>query len=214
MSNIRVVIFEDNDNLRDSLKFLLETTDGFDCTGAYPDCSMLFDKLSISKPDVILMDIDMPGISGIEAVSEVKKQFPHVLTIMQTVFDDEERIFAAICSGASGYLLKGGSSHLILNSIKEVVDGGSPMSPGIARKVMKIVSQGGNNPGPIETIRLTQREKDVLKELVEGKSYKMIADALQMAVPTVNTHIRNIYEKLQVNSIQQAVATAIRKGLV
>jgi DNA-binding NarL/FixJ family response regulator len=160
------------------------------------------------------MDIDMPGMTGIEAVAEVKKQFPGVLTIMQTVFDDEERIFAAICSGASGYLLKGGSSQLILNSIKEVVDGGSPMSPGIARKVMKILSQSGNNQNSIEVIHLTNREKEVLKELVEGKSYKMIADTLQMAVPTVNTHIRKIYEKLQVNSIQQAVSAAIRKGLV
>jgi DNA-binding NarL/FixJ family response regulator len=214
MGIARVAIFEDNDNLRSSLSFMLENTPGLSCTGAFPDCSDLAVKLEISRPDVILMDIDMPGISGIEAVKEVKKLAPQANTIMHTVFDDESRILQAICNGAVGYLLKGAHAQKIISAVEEAREGGSPMSPGIARKVTMLLSAKGQSSGTELKINLTNREMEVLQELANGKSYKMIADYLQMAVPTVNTHIRKIYEKLQVNSLQEAVAKAIRAGIV
>ncbi|MBL7943197.1 MAG: response regulator transcription factor [Flavobacteriales bacterium] len=213
MKNIRVVIFEDNDNLRNSLELLINHTDGMECTGSFTDCTELQTKLSVSKPDVVLMDIDMPGINGIEAVSLIRKSHPEIQTIMQTVFDDDDRIFKAICAGAAGYLLKGTSGVRITSAITEVIEGGSPISPGVARRVLTLLgnSQQSRAESPIE---LTSRERQVLEELVNGKSYKMIADSLGISTPTVNTHIRKIYEKLQVNSIQQAVAMALKKGLV
>ncbi len=214
MENARVAIFEDNDNLRSSLSFMLENTPGLSCTGAFPDCSDLSVKLEISRPDVILMDIDMPGINGIEAVKEVRKLAPEAHTIMHTVFDDETRILQAICNGAVGYLLKGAHANKIIAAVEEAREGGSPMSPGIARKVTMLLSAKGNTQYTELKVNLTNREMEVLQELANGRSYKMIADHLQMAVPTVNTHIRKIYEKLQVNSLQEAVAKAIRAGIV
>ncbi len=214
MDTTRVAIFEDNDNLRNSLSLLLENTKGISCTGAFPDCSDLNIKLEISKPDVILMDIDMPHINGIQGVKEVRRLSPQTHTIMHTVFDDEDRIFQAICNGAIGYILKGANSKKIIDSVNDAVLGGSPMSLGIARKVTLLLSSKSIIKQTEKELHLTVREKEVLVELTNGKSYKMIADALDLAVPTVNSHIRKIYEKLQVNSLQEAVAKAIRSGLV
>jgi len=211
---IRVAIFEDNDNLRSSLELVLGGRQEMICTGAFPDCSSLNAKISVSRPDVILMDIDMPGMNGIEAVAEIAKLAPDALVIMQTVFDDENRILKAICAGAKGYILKGYSADGIVDAINEVQCGGSPMSPGIARKVTGLLFNTSVQAAKASDIQLTSREQEVLQLLVNGKSYKMIADSLQIAIPTVNTHIRKIYEKLQVNSIQEAVSAAFRKGLV
>jgi len=214
MIPVRVAIVEDNSNLRQSLFYLVDSTEGYSCTGAYKDCNNLIEQLKDHVADVVLMDIDLPGISGIEGVALIRAHYPNVHVVMQTVFDDEDKIFAAICAGASGYILKGVSPSRILESVREVMDGGSPMSPSIARKVMGLVNKRPVEKATEISIHLTEREKEVLEHLVSGKSYKMIAAACNVSITTINTHIRHIYEKLQVNSVQEAVSTAIRKGLV
>jgi len=211
MSGIRVVLFDDNELLRDSISLLLEDDDTFSLVGSYPNCDNLVDVIRKAKPDVVVMDIDMPGINGITGVEMIRKNFVTVQVLMQTVFDDDEKIFAAIKAGASGYILKNAGSAKLLESILEVYNGGAPMSPSVARRVL-LQFQGVPAPDKIE-YNLTLREKDVLALLVKGKSYKMIADELNITYDTVRAHMKKIYEKLHVSSMTEAVATAINKKL-
>jgi DNA-binding NarL/FixJ family response regulator len=210
---IKVVIFEDNKSLRDSLFILIDGSPGFTCTGCFANCRDVIKDIDKTEPDVVLMDIDMPGISGIEAVQLIKKHFPNVLILMQTVFDDDDKIFASICAGASGYLLKKTSPSGILDAIKETAEGGAPMTPSVASKVLQMFQKQGAQV-PVEFIDLSEREKDVLKHLVTGDSYKMIASACYISIDTVKTHIKSVYQKLHVNSKSEAVAKAIRQKLV
>jgi DNA-binding NarL/FixJ family response regulator len=213
MKNIRVVLFEDNAQLREGLFELIDSGDGFICAGAFANCDDLIPNILNTKPDVILMDIEMPGINGIEAVSMVKDKFPQIKILMATIFEEDNKIFQSICNGAEGYILKTTAPSQILNSIKEIYEGGAPMSPAIALKVMRMfkenLSSKTNN-----TFDLTGREKEVLKFLVEGMSYKMIADVCFISIETVRAHIKNIYEKLQVHSKGEAVAKAIKGRIV
>jgi DNA-binding NarL/FixJ family response regulator len=211
--DIKVVIFEDNTALRDSLFILIDGSPGFNCTGSFANCRKVVKDIESSEPDVVLMDIDMPGISGIEAVQLIKKQFPHVQILMQTVFDDDDKIFASICAGASGYLLKKTPPSKILDAIKETAEGGAPMTPSVAAKVLQMF-QKQSVLVPVEFIDLSDREREVLKHLVTGDSYKMIASACYISIDTVKTHIKNIYQKLHVNSKSEAVAKAIIQKLV
>lgn len=206
----RIAIYEDNNALRESLKMIIDFTPGYTCVGAYPNGNNLLEDISSTKPEVILMDIDMPGISGIQAVELLKKHYPEVMVVMQTIFDDNDNIFKAICAGADGYLLKNTPPARLISGIEEVLEGGAPMSASVARKVLESQrSNTGNNDST-----LSGREKELLKLLVEGHSYKIVADKLFISVGTVQTHIKNIYGKLQVNSKAGAVAKAIRDKLV
>jgi DNA-binding NarL/FixJ family response regulator len=210
---IKVVIFEDNKPLRDGLYMLIAGSPGFTCTGCFANCRKVIKDIESSEPDVVLMDIDMPGISGIEAVQLIKKQFPYIQILMQTVFEEDDKIFASICAGASGYLLKKTPPVKILEAIKETAEGGAPMTPSVAARVLQMF-QKQSTSAPVEFIDLSEREREVLKHLVTGDSYKMIAAACYISIDTVKTHIKNIYQKLHVNSKSEAVAKAIFQKLV
>jgi DNA-binding NarL/FixJ family response regulator len=209
---IRVAIFDDNQNFRSSMYQLIHGSEGFTCVGAFENCAHLFENIEETKPDVVLMDIQMPGINGIEAVEKLRKKYPQLKIMMQTIFEDEEKIFQSICAGASGYILKNTSPVRVLDYIRETYEGGAPMSPSVATKVLKMVAPQRSNDE--EDFNLSDREKEVLACLVDGMSYKLIANACFISVDTVRGHIRNIYEKLHVHSKGEAVATAIKKKIV
>ena len=211
--NIKVAIFDDNKNLLDSLFQLINGSSGFECVGAFPNCNELINDLIKSKPDVVLMDIEMPGMSGIEAVLVIKSNFPKVKILMETIFEDDEKVFATICNGAEGYILKNTPPVEILEAIKEIYEGGAPMTPSIAFKVLKMFRNKTSSTN-IEDFLLTDREKEVLNCLIKGMSYKLIAEKCFISVETVNGHIRNIYKKLQVHSKGEAVAKAIKRNIV
>jgi len=211
--NIRVTIFEDNKTLRDSLFQLIDGTAGFQCAGAFPNCNELEEDILKSKPDVVLMDIEMPGMNGIEAVGFIKENFPDIKILMETIFEEDEKVFASICNGAQGYILKNTPPSEILEAIQEIYEGGAPMSPSIASRVLRMV-KGDQQKNRGESFDLTQRERDILSCLVKGMSYKMIADTCAISFDTVNSHIRNIYKKLHVNSKSEAVVKAIRGKIV
>jgi DNA-binding NarL/FixJ family response regulator len=209
---IKVVIFEDNNSMRGGLMQLINGTNGLICTGAYANCEDLIHRVEKSCPDVILMDIGMPGLSGIEGVKLIKNKFPEIKILMQTIFEDDKKIFESICAGAEGYILKNTSPSEILDAIKEIHEGGSPMTPSIANRVLKMLKK---NQSPEEAdFNLTSREKEILLCLVRGLSYKLIADACTISIETVNVHIKNIYKKLHVHSKSQAVAKAIKGNLL
>lgn len=211
--NIRVAIFEDNKSLRNSLYQLIDGSDGFRCMGAFEDCLNLLKNIEDTKPDVVLMDIGMPGIDGIEAMRILHEKYPNLKILMQTIFEDNERIFQSILAGASGYILKNTSPSRILDFIKETYEGGAPMSPSVATKVLKMVSLQAPS-AKVNMFNLSDREKEILSCLVKGMSYKLIADACFISIDTVRGHIRNIYEKLHVHSKSEAVATAIKGRIV
>jgi DNA-binding NarL/FixJ family response regulator len=210
---IRVAIFEDNRSLREGLSAMIGGTAGYVSAGAFPNCNNLIKNVSQAKPDVILMDIEMPGINGIEAVAMIKEEFPEMKILMETIFDDDDKIFNSICAGAEGYILKNTSPAEILDAISEIYNGGSPMTPSIANRVLKMVKHRPDM-GNKETFNLTDREKEILTCLVKGMSYKMVADACFISTETVNVHIKNIYRKLQVHSKSEAVAKAIKGRIV
>ena len=211
---IQVAVFEDNKHLRETFELLLNNATGFTCTGSYPDCRNIVANLEKIHCDVVLMDIEMPGMNGIEATKIVKEHFPHINILIQTVFFEDDYIFNAICAGASGYILKSTTPEGYLDAIKDVQAGGSPMTPGIARKVLQLFKDKMEPAAPAKDYNLTAQEKKVLQLLVDGKSYKMIAAELFVAVDTVKTHVRNIYAKLHVHSGTEAVSLALRDKIV
>ena len=213
---VRVAIFEDRKTVRDAITLLVKGTAGLELAGAFPDCNNLVSNISSTTPDVVLMDIEMPGMNGIAAVKLIKQHFPKITVVMQTVFEDDEKIFAAICNGASGYLLKDTPPSRLMESILEAHQGGAPMSPSIAKKTLNLFQKFLS---PIadakqEDYHLTPREKEVLQWLIKGYSYKMIADACKISFDTVRSHIRNIYDKLHVASMTEAVAKAIKERII
>ncbi|MBL7732255.1 MAG: response regulator transcription factor [Chitinophagaceae bacterium] len=210
---IRTAIFEDNKHLRETFELMLNTADGFTCIGAYSDCSEMMGYLEVFHPDVVLMDIEMPGMNGIDATRLIKQHFPKINVLIQTVFAEDEHIFNAICAGASGYILKSTTPDDYLQAIRDVHAGGSPMTPGIARRVLELFRQNLQPAAPKE-YNLTPQEKKVLQLLVDGKSYKLIAAELFVATDTIKTHISSIYSKLHVHSGTEAVAKAIRDKIV
>ena len=210
--NIRVTIFEDNNSLRNGLYQLINGSEGFTCVGAFEDCLDLFKNIEDTKPNVVLMDIETPGINGIEAVRMLREKYPGLKILMQTIFEDNEKIFQSILAGASGYILKNTSPSRFLDFIKETYEGGAPMSPSVATKVLKIVA--ASSAPKVNSFNLSEREKEILSCLVKGMSYKLIADACFISIDTVRGHIRNIYEKLHVHSKGEAVAKAIKSNIV
>lgn len=211
---IRVTIFEDNKHLRETFELLLNNSAGFTCSGAYPDCNELIAQLEVSPCDVVLMDIEMPGMSGIEATRMIRQHFPDISILIQTVFFEDEYIFNAICAGASGYILKSTTPQGYLDAIRDVKAGGSPMTSGIARRVLELFRTNLQPQSSAEEYNLTNQEKKVLQLLVEGKSYKLIATELFVSIDTIKTHVRNIYAKLHVHSGTEAVSKAIRDKIV
>jgi DNA-binding NarL/FixJ family response regulator len=209
---VRLLIFEDNDDMRDSLSILFKGTPGIVFTGAFPDVTRAVNDVEACQPDVILMDIDLPKINGIEAVWHIKQKHPSVQILMLTVFDDNDRIFQSICAGASGYILKRTPPAKIIESIFEAAAGGGSLTSSIARKVLDMFPRF--NASKKETETLTLRERDVLALLVKGHSYKMAATELNITLETVRSHIKKIYEKLHVHSSGEAVAIALRNRLV
>lgn len=199
---IKVLIYEDNESLRKSIQTLLQWNSEFDVVAAMPDATSVTDDIAVLKPDVILMDIDMPGGNGVAAVTTIRSTGNPVPVIMFTVFDDEENIFNAICAGANGYLLKKNFEQ-IPASIKDVLDGGAPMTGSVAKKVLTFVPQNRSAKNP-EVETLSPREKEILEYIVKGYSYKMIAAQISIATETVRSHIKKIYKKLQVNSATEA----------
>jgi DNA-binding NarL/FixJ family response regulator len=213
---LRIAIFDDNKNIRESIALLLKMEKDFEVVGSFAHVLDWNDVIKESRPDMVLMDIEMPGMSGIEAVKFIKKEFPHIQILMQTVFEDDDRVFDSICAGASGYILKNFLSTKLVESIKELQFGGSPMSPTIARKVLIRMQQIPEHVKPEESpdYHLTKREKEVLVCMVNGLSYKMIADQLSIGYETVRSHIKKIYEKLHVASLTEMVAKAIHQRIV
>ncbi|HEY8513165.1 MAG TPA: response regulator transcription factor [Cyclobacteriaceae bacterium] len=210
---IRVSVFEDNKKLRESLVQLINSEEDMICTGAFADANRLIPNMQQANPDVVMMDINMPGVSGIEAVVVIKKKFPNVQILMQTVFDDDDKIFAAICAGASGYMLKKTPPQKMIEAILETHLGGAPMTASVAVKVLQMFrSQASAQQS--EFIDLSEREREILRLLVKGKSYKAVAADCFISIDTVSTHVRHIYEKLHVHSKSEAVAKAILQKLV
>jgi len=209
---IRVNIYEDQSEIRELLIETVRSSSDLLLVNAYPNANEILENTRKDKPEVILMDIQMPGISGIEAVQLVKRQYPLVQICMQTVFEDNEKIFAAICSGASGYILKDSTPEKYINAIIDTFQGGSPMTPSIARKVLTMFQN--QNTKVTDFAELTTGEKNVLELLVKGLSYKMIAADLGVSFPTVNFHLKNIYKKLHVNSATEAISKALVNNLV
>ena len=209
---IRLLIFEDNDDMRESLSILFKGIPNIVFTGGFADCTHLAENIKATQPDVVLMDIDLPKVNGIEAVWQIKQSFPEIQVLMLTVFDDNDKIFKSICAGASGYILKRTSPSRIVDAIFEVAEGGGPMSAAIARKVLEMFPR--NNPKENETEILSPREREVLALMVKGLSYKMVSRELDIALETVRSHIKKIYDKLHVHNSNEAVAIAVRKRLV
>lgn len=210
---IRIVLFEDNKNLRESLALYLSSIEGIWFSGAFANAKDAWPVVKKHKPDVVLMDIQMPFRSGIEAMAEIKKNAPSTKVLIQTVFEDDDKIFQSICSGASGYVVKNPDPEVYVQAIREVYSGGSHLSPSIARRVMEMF-QHQFVKSEHTYVELTQREKEILSCMVKGLSYKMIADTCGIAFSTVATHVNHIYEKLHVNSAPEAVVKALEWRLV
>ena len=209
---IKVIYYEDNSNLREGISFLIQSTPQLDLLATFSNADTVKVDTEELKPDVILMDIDMPGTNGIDAVAIVKAVSPKTQVIMLTVFDNEEKIFNAIRNGASGYLLKHTPPSEIIDSIFDVNKGGSPMTANVARKVLQYFQS--QPKAHKQDYNLSERELQIVKGLVSGYSYKAIAAELFISIDTVRSHIRRIYEKLHVNSKTEAVLKAINEGLV
>ena len=205
---IDVCIIEDDKDIREALTLLLDGSPGFRCTRAFAGCRDAFRSLAALQPDVLLLDIELPGITGIEGLPQLRKLVPEMDIIMLTVHDEDRLIFDSLCAGASGYLLKTTPPLKLLAAIAEVRRGGAPMSASVARRVISSFKSDTRDTA------LTPRETEILSHLCEGKSYKMIADALFITTGTVHCHIKRIYKKLQVHSNAEAVATALRDRLV
>jgi DNA-binding NarL/FixJ family response regulator len=209
---IKTVIVEDQRDLREGLQTLINFTPGFKCLGAFRTMEEAIARIKYDLPDVVLSDIGLPGMSGIEGIKILKENHPDLILLVLTVYDDNEKIFDALCAGASGYLLKQTEPAELLKSVKEAVAGGAPMSPEVAMRVIKLFRE----VRPPERVEydLTPHETRLLKLLVEGHNYVTAAEELNISYNTIKFHVRNIYDKLQVHSKSEAVAIAMRDRLV
>jgi DNA-binding NarL/FixJ family response regulator len=210
---LKVAIFEDNRHLRESMALIINNTDGMACSGAFANGLNLVKDIMNSNPDIVLMDLDMPGLDGIECTKIISKQFPLVKVLIQTVFNENKKIEQAIKAGAQGYILKKARPQDLIEAIYELMNDGAPMSPEIAKKVLSLL-KSGNLPQPNAEHGLTDREIEILKALVDGDSYKEIAQKLFISFFTVQSHIKNIYQKLDVNSKSEAVGKVLKDRII
>jgi DNA-binding NarL/FixJ family response regulator len=206
----RLILFEDNDLLRESLTGLISLNESLQLAGAYGDVLSVKELVQKHRPDLVIMDIEMPGMTGIEAVGQIRQTDPQLPVLMLTVFEDSTHVFDALRAGASGYLLKKHIAARLFSAIDEIRSGGAPMSPGVARMVISAMYR----PAPGPNYGLTLREKEILNLLSQGNSYKIIAARLEISLDTVRTHIKKIYEKLHVHCQTEAVLKAINERLV
>jgi DNA-binding NarL/FixJ family response regulator len=211
-AEIKTAIIEDQRDIREGLAMLINGSAGYRCTGSFRSVEEALEKISRDLPDVVLSDIGLPGMDGIEGIRILKERHPQLLLLMLTVYDDDERIFDALCAGACGYLLKRTSPTRLLESLKEAIDGGAPMSPEVARRVITLFRE--IRPPERAEYDLTPHEKRLLKLLVEGHNYTTSAAELNVSFNTIKFHVRHIYEKLQVHSKSEAVSKALRQRLV
>jgi DNA-binding NarL/FixJ family response regulator len=209
---LKVVIIEDQEGIRDGLRILIDSAAGRHCIAACSTMEQALKEFARDVPDVALVDIGLPGISGIEGIRMIAKEYPTVQAIVLTIYDDDQRIFQALCAGAVGYLLKNTTPERLIEAIGEVANGGSPVSPEIARRVVTLFRKFR----PIDNAgyALTPHESRILKLLVDGHNYKTAAKELRVSVNTISFHVRRIYEKLQVHSKSEAVAKALRCDLL
>src|SRR5262245_1504213 len=211
-STIRVAIVEDRREIREGLATIISGTPGFRCTGAFRSMEEALDRIGQNVPDVVLNDIGLPGMSGIDGIRILKERYPDLVVLILTIYDDDDRIFEALCAGASGYLLKKTQPARLLESLREAVGGGAPMSPEVARRVIAIFRQF--RPPDSTKCDLTPHEVRLLRLFVDGHNYKTAAAELGVTVPPISFHLRSIYDKLQVHSKSAAVAKALRNRLV
>ena len=211
-STLKVGIIEDQPRIREGLRSLIDGTDGYRCVGSFGSMEEALAQLDRELPDVMLVDIGLPGMSGIEGMRHIKARHPSLAVLMLSVYDDDRRIFDALCAGACGYLLKNTPPTRLLESLKEVAGGGSPMSPEVARKVVALFREF--RPPEQADYQLTPHEIRILKLLVEGYNYQTAADELNVSINTIRFHMRSIYEKLQVHSKSEAVSKALRNRIV
>lgn len=204
---VRIVIVEDNSELRDVLSGFIQSSEGLKLVNSYSACEPMLKNLLSDKPGLVLMDIGLPGMSGIEGTAKIKAQLPNTEVIIITVFENSESVFLALQNGASGYLTKNLSKDELISSLQECLNGGAPMSMKIAKMVVGSFKKSNDSP-------LSQRETEVLENLAKGKSYHSIADTLFVTKDTVKFHIKNIYFKLQVSSREEAIETALRQKLI
>lgn len=209
---LRIVIIEDLREVREGLTMLINGTPGFACASSYRTMEDALRSIGDDHPDVILTDIGLPGMSGIEGIPHLRERYPEVPILTLTVYDNDDEIFSALCAGASGYLLKNTPPARLLESLSETVDGGAPMSPEVARRVVKLFREF--RPPERAPSQLTPQEIELLKLLVEGHHYKTAAHQLGITTNTVSFHLKNIYQKLQVHSKTEAVAKALREHLI
>ena len=209
--NIKIAIVEDLREIREGLARLINATPGYRCTGAYASMEEALDKIPGNLPDLVLSDIGLPGMDGISGIAILKQRYTDLLILMLTVYDDNERIFDALCAGACGYLLKKTPWEKVVEALREAVEGGSPMSPEVARRVINLFRE--IKPPKEASHELTPHEVRLLRMLVEGHSYKTAAAELHVSVNTIKFHLRHIYDKLQVHTKSEAVAKALRHGL-
>jgi DNA-binding NarL/FixJ family response regulator len=209
---LRVVIIEDLREVREGLAMLINGTHAFECAGSYRTMEDALRHIEGARPDVILTDIGLPGMDGIAGTRLLRERFPETPVIALTVYDDDDRVFNAICAGASGYLLKNTPPARLLESLREVVDGGAPMSPEVAKRVLTLFREF--RPADRADYHLTPQETRLLKLMVEGHHYKTAAHEMGITTNTVSFHLRHIYEKLQVHSKTEAVAKALRERLI
>lgn len=212
MEQTRVVIFDDNKSRRDSLQALISMYDDLVFAGMFENCVDVERNIAETKPDVVLMDIEMPVVNGLEGVLIIHQKFPNIAVIMQTVFEDDDKVFESLRFGACGYILKKTSPDKIIEAIRDAREGGAPMTPAIAQRVLNYFIR--KQPIATNDYELTNREKEILGLLVEGKSYKMIASETNTSYHTVNAHIRKIYDKLHVHSVSEAVSKALKERLI
>jgi len=209
---IQVAIVEDQREVREGLAVLIRSTEGYHCNQRFSSMEETLEKIGSALPDVVLVDIGLPGMSGIEGVRRLKERYPKLLVLMSTVYKDDERIFQSMCAGASGYLLKKTPPARLLESLGEVVEGGAPMSPEVARRVIELFRKV--QPAPQAECYLSPQEMRLLKLLAEGHHYKTAAAELDISIHTVGFHVRRLYEKLHVHSKSEAVVKALREGLI
>jgi DNA-binding NarL/FixJ family response regulator len=212
LNTVKVAVVEDQPVIREGLGILLDSTEGYRCTGCFGSVEAALKRVPDDVPDVVLMDIGLPGMSGIEGIRIFRQRWPRVLVITLTVYEDDGKIFDALCAGASGYLLKRTPPTRLIEGLKEVMDGGAPMSPEVARRVISVFKT--YRPPSQAEHGLTPHEVRLLKMLVDGHSYKTAAYELGSSINTIGTHMRNIYRKLEVHSKSEAVSKALRNGLV